>query len=82
MVLLATLYRLWAWIRGREIAVWLQANSMEGLPVASRSAEDYGTLLTAELERATVLDEPALVVCIDLSKAYDSVRLDLLDSLL
>ncbi len=42
----------------------------------------YGTLFTAELERATVLDEPVLAVCIDLSKAYDSVRLDLLEFLL
>ncbi len=55
---------------------------MEGLPVVSRLAEDYGTLFTAELERATVLDEPVLAVCIDLSKAYDSVRLDMLDFLL
>ncbi len=55
---------------------------MEGLPVASRSAEDYGTMLTAELERATVLDQPVLAVCIDLSKGYDSVRFDLLEFLL
>ncbi len=53
VALLAMLHRLWAWRRGREIAVWLQANSMEGLPVASRSAEDYGNFLTAERERAT-----------------------------
>ena len=62
--------------------MWLQANCLEGLPLASRSAEDYGTLLTAELERATVLDEPVLAVCIDLARAYDSVRLDLLEFLL
>ncbi len=55
---------------------------MEGLPLASRSTEDYGTLLTAELVRAAVLDEPVLAVCIDLSKAYDSVRIDLLESFL
>ncbi len=68
-MLLAMLYRLWAWRRGREVAGRLQANSMEGLPVASRPAEDYGALLTAELERATVLDEPLLAVWVDLSKA-------------
>ncbi len=35
---------------------------MQGLPEASRSAEDYGTLLAAELEKALVLDEPLLAV--------------------
>ena len=49
ILLLPLLYRMWAWKRGKEIAKWLTANSMEGLPEASRSAEDYGTLLTAEL---------------------------------
>ena len=48
----------------------------------SRSAEDYGTLLAAELEQALVSDEPMLAVCVDQSKAYDSVRLDLLEFLL
>ncbi len=28
------------------------------------------------------MDEPFLAVCVDLSKAYDSVRLDLLEHLL
>jgi hypothetical protein len=55
---------------------------MQGLPVRSRSAEDYGTLLTAELERAMVLGESVLAICVDKSKAYDSVRLDLLEFLL
>ena len=55
---------------------------MEGLPDPTMSAEAYGTLLAAELEQATVLDEPLLAVCVDLSKAYDSVRLDLLEFLL
>jgi hypothetical protein len=55
---------------------------MEGLPVRSRSAEDYGTLLTAELERAMVLGDSVLGVCVDQTKAYDSVRLDLLEFLL
>ena len=55
---------------------------MDGLPVRSRSAEDYGTLLTAELERAMVLGDSVLGVCVDQSKAYDSVRLDLLEFLL
>ena len=58
------------------------ANSMDGLPVASRSAEDYGTLLAAELEKALVLDEPVLAVCVDQSKAYDGVRFDLLEFVL
>ena len=62
VVLLPLLYRMWAWKRGKEIASWLTANSMDGLPVASRSAEDYGTLLAAELEKALVLDEPLLAV--------------------
>ena len=39
-------------------------------------------LLTAELERACVLEDSLLAVCVDLSKAYDSVRLDLLEFLL
>ena len=52
VVLLPLLCRMWAWKRGKEIASWLTANSMDGLPVASRSAEDYGTLLAAELEKA------------------------------
>ena len=82
VVLLPLLYRMWAWKRGKEIASWLTANSMDGLPVASRSAEDYGTFLAAELEKALVLDEPVLAVCVDQSKAYDSVRLDLLAFLL
>ncbi len=55
---------------------------MEGLPEASWSAEDYGTLLAAELENALVLDAPLLAVCVDQSTAYDSVRLDLLEYLL
>jgi hypothetical protein len=76
------LYRLWAWKRGREIGQWLRANGMDGLPVRSRSAEDYGTLLTAELERAMVLGDSVLGVCVDQTKAYDSVRLDLLEFLL
>ena len=42
------------------------------------SAEAYGTLLAAELERATVEDDPVLAACIDLSKAYDTVNLQLL----
>ena len=78
VVLLSLLYRVWAWKRGREVAAWLTANGMAGLPVENRSAEDYGTLLAAELEQAMVSDEPLLAVCIDLSKAYDTVRLDLL----
>ena len=49
---------------------------------AAWSAEAYGILLAAELERATFMDEPFLAVCVDLSKAYDSARLDLLDHLL
>ena len=82
VVLLPLLYRMWAWKRGKEIASWLTANSMDGLPVASRSAEDYGTLLAAELEKALTLDEAMLAVCVDQSKAYDSIRLDLLAFLL
>ncbi len=41
-----------------------------------------GTLLAADLERASVEDEAMLAVCIDLSKAYDTVKLDLLEFLL
>ena len=67
VVLLGMLYRMWAWKRGREIGRWLVANGMEGLPDLSRSAEDYGTLLTAELERAAVLGEPVLAICVDQS---------------
>ncbi len=48
----------------------------------SRSAEDYGTLLAAELEKAMVTDEPILAICVDQSKAFDSVRLDLLEFVL
>ncbi len=54
---------------------------MNCLAEVSRSAEDYGTLLSAELERATVLGEPVLAICVDLSEAYDSVRLGLLEFL-
>ncbi len=61
------------------MAAWLTATGMSGLPVESRSAEDYGTLVAAELEQAMVSDEPVLAVCIDCSKAYDTVRLDLLE---
>ena len=82
VVLLPLLYRLWAHKRGREIGHWLKQHGMEGLPDPTMSAEAYGTLLAAELEQATVLDEPLLAVCVDLSKAYDSVRLDLLEFLL
>ncbi len=42
------------------------------------SAEAYGTLLAAELERPTFEDEPVLAACIDLSKAFDTVHLELL----
>ena len=55
---------------------------MEGLPEESRSAEDYGTLLAAELEKAMVTGEALLAICVDQSKAYDSVRLGLLEFLL
>ena len=55
---------------------------MDGLPDPSMSAEAYGTLLAAELERATVEDDPLLAVCIDLSKCYDTVHLELLEFLL
>ena len=82
VVLLSMLYRMWAWKRGKETASWLTANAMDGLPVASRSAEDYGTLLAAELEQALVLDEPLLALCVDESKSYDGIRLDLLEFLL
>ena len=81
-MLLPMLYRLWAWRRGREIGHWLKTNGMEGLPDLGRSAEDYGTLFTAELERALVLEDSLLAVCVDLPKAYDSARLDLLGFLL
>jgi hypothetical protein len=69
VVLLSMIYRMWARKRGREIGLWLVQNGMEGLPGLSRSAEDYGTLLTAEFERAEVLGEPVLAVCVDQSKA-------------
>jgi hypothetical protein len=82
VVLLSMIYRMWARRRGRELGRWLVENGMEGLPDLSRSAEDYGTLLTAEFERAEVLGEPVLAVCVDQSKAYDMVRLDLLEFLL
>ncbi len=65
-----------------ETVRWLQSNSMEDLPEESRPAEAYGILLTVELERATVMDDPVLAVCVDLSKAYDTVRHDLLEFLL
>ena len=65
------------------MAAWLKANGVEGLPEESRSAEDYGAILAAELEKAMVTDEPLLLaICVDESKAYDSVRLDLLEFLL
>ncbi len=64
------------------MAALLKANAMEGLPEESWSAEDHGTFLAAELEKAMVADEPLLAICVDQSKAYDSVRLDLLDFLL
>ena len=82
VVLLPLLYRLWAYRRGREIGQWLRQNGMDGLPDPTTSAEAYGTLLAAELEQATVMNEPMLAVCVDLSKAYDSVRLGLLEFLL
>ena len=81
VVLLPLLYRLWAYRRGREIGRWLKENGMEGLPEGSWSAEAFGTVLAAELERATFMDEQFLAVCVDLSKAY-SARLDLLEHLL
>jgi hypothetical protein len=77
VVLLSMIYRMWARKRGRELGRWLVENGIEGLPDLSRSAEDHGTLLTAEFERAEVLGEPVLAVCVDQSKAYDMVRLDL-----
>ena len=46
------------------------------------SAEAYGNLLAAELVQATVMDDPLLAFCVDLSKAYDTVQLDLLEFLL
>ena len=64
------------------MAAWLKATAMEGLPEDSRSAEDYGTLLAAELEKAMVTDEPLLAICVDQSKACGAVRLDLLEFLL
>ncbi len=81
VVLLPLLHRLWAYRRGREIGAWLKKHGMEGLPEGAWSAEAYGTMLAAGLERALVVDEPLLAVCIDLSKAYDTVRLDLLEHL-
>ena len=57
-------------------------HGMDGLPDPAMSAEAYGTLLAAELERATVEDDPLLAVCVDLSKAYDTVHLELLEFLL
>jgi hypothetical protein len=81
VVLLPLLYRLWAYKRGPEMGAWLKKHGVEGLPEGAWSAEAYGSMLTAELERALVLDEPLLAVCIDLSKAYDTVRLDLLEHL-
>ena len=44
--------------------------------------EAYGALLAAELERATVEDDPLLAVCMDLSEACDTVHLELLEFLL
>ena len=82
VVLLPLLYRIWAYKRGREIGQWLSHHGMDGLPDPSMSAEAYGTLLAAELERATVEDDPLLAVCIDLSKCYDTVHLELLEFLL
>ena len=49
---------------------------MEALPVSSKSAEAYGYMLAAELERATVLNEPFLAVCTDQSNGYDTVYLE------
>ena len=82
VVLLPMLYRMWAHKRGHEMAAWLTANGMEGLEDPCRSAEDYGMLLAADLERALVEDEAMLAVCVDQSKAYDNLRLDLLEFLL
>ena len=55
------------------------AQGIEGLPDLSRSAKGYGTLVTAELERAEVMGEPVLAICVDHSKAYNMVRLDHLE---
>ena len=82
VVLLPLLYRIWAYRRGREIGQWLSHHGMDGLPDPAMSAEAYGTLLAAELERATVEDDPLLAVCVDLSKCYDTVHLELLEFLL
>ena len=54
---------------------------MEGLPEGSWSAETYGNLLAAELERAVYEEVPLLAPCFDQSKAYDMQRLDLLEHL-
>ena len=54
---------------------------MEGLPEGTWSAETYGNLLAAELERAVVEEVPLLAPCFDESKAYDIQRLDLLEHL-
>ena len=72
------LYRHWAYKRRREVGQWLESHGLQGLPDMTMSAEAYGTLLAAELERATFEDEPVLAACIDLSKAYDTVHLELL----
>ncbi len=45
------------------------------------SAKAYGNLLSAKAEQATVMANPLLAVCVDLSNAYDTVRLDLLEFL-
>ena len=80
IVLLSTIYRLWAATRAGAVRRWLRAYGIE--QVGSRAAADYrAALLAIELAVAPSAGETVAGLAVDWSKCYDHVPLHVLQEI-
>ena len=78
ITILPLVYRAWAKIRARQLRVWLEGHT-EMLVGSRQEAEFQAAILAATLSLGKATGAGAGAACLDWSKAYDTVDLNLLE---
>ena len=81
ITVLPLVYRAWAKVRAKQLRTWLEAHT-ELLVGHRQEAEFQAAVLATVLSLGRAAGEQAGAVCLDFSKAYDSLHLEFLEQAL